>query len=427
MQRALAYALSPAPGVPLRFLLAAPWFGVLAALALFAAGANAYDSRWAMPTLGVTHLLTLGYLGMAMTGSMLQLIPVVTGTALPFSRAAAALLWSGLALGALLLAGALGLNATTLFAPAAMLLVGAFTILVAGVARALVRPAAAGAMPMVRGMRLAVAGLVVTVILGVVLALSLAGMLAAPVLMLANLHAAWGLLGWVAMLVVGVAFQVIPMFQASRIYPAPVTRWAPLLLAGLLAAWSAAWIAGHSGAGIAAVLLGAALMAFATLSARLLATRKRKETDATTLYWRLSLGSLAASALLYAFAYLLPEHAQAPLVIGIVFIVGFAMGAVNGMLYKIVPFLLWYHLQHDPAAKKGAVPSIRLILPDALARRQFWWYVAALALMVGAVYLPQSLARPAALLLAVASLLLGRDLWRAAARCRKIRAAFQPS
>ncbi|MEJ7805605.1 MAG: hypothetical protein WKG03_06755 [Telluria sp.] len=152
MQRSLAYALSPAPGLPLRFLLAAPWFGVLAALALFAAGERAFVSRWSTPMLGATHLLTLGYLGMAMAGSMLQLIPVVTGAVLTVSRALAACAWGGLALGALLLSGALGLNARVLFLPAALLLAGACAILITAFCRALLRPAPAGAMPMVRGM-----------------------------------------------------------------------------------------------------------------------------------------------------------------------------------------------------------------------------------------------------------------------------------
>ena len=422
MQRSLAYALSPAPGLPLRFLLAAPWFGVLAALALLAAGPVAFESRWSTPALGVTHLLTLGYLGMAMAGSMLQLIPVVTGVALPFSRAAGAAAWSGLAAGAVLLASALGLNVSTLFAPAALLLAISFATLGGGIAAALLRPASAAAMPMVRGMRLAGAGLLVTVVLGVVLALSLGGMLATPVYLLANLHAAWGLLGWVAMLIVGVAFQVIPMFQSSRLYPPAVARWGPPLLAGLLCAWSAAWAGGHAGAQLAAILLGFVLTGFALLTARLLASRKRAQPDATTLYWRLSLASLGASCALY----LLPDSQQAQLVVGIVFVAGFAMGAVNGMLYKIVPFLLWYHLQHDPRATKGATPSIRVILPDALARRQFWWHAAALPALAGAVYLPW-LARPGAALLLVASLLLALDLSRAALAARATRSAFQPS
>ena len=423
MQRSLAYALSPAPGLPLLFLLAAPWFGVLAALALFAAGDAAFVSRWSAPTLGATHLLTLGYLGMAMAGSMLQLIPVVTGAVLPFSRAAAAIAWSGLALGALLLASALSLNASFLFMPAALLLAGAFAILLAVIGRALLRKASPAAMPMMRGMRLAAFGLVITVSLGLVLAFTLAGALAAPLLMLTNLHAAWGLLGWIAMLIVGVAFQVIPMFQSSRLYPPFVTRAAPWGMAVLLAAWSAATVSGAPGAAIAAVLLGAVLAGFAAVTAWLLTTRKGKAPDVTTLYWRLSLGSLAASALLY-----LPlAPPQAPLVVGIVFIGGFAMGAVNGMLYKIVPFLLWYHLQQDPNAKKSDVPSIRLILPDALARRQFWWHAAALAALLGAVVWPGWMGRPACALLAVSSLLLALDLWGAAANCRNIKRRLQPS
>ena len=423
MQRALAYALSPAQGLPLRFLLAAPWFGVLAGLLLLVTGETVYVSRWSPPALAATHLLTLGYLSMAMAGSMLQLIPVVTGAVLSISRACAALAWGALALGALLLAAALGLNATMLFMPAALLLALAFAVLVGIVGPTLARPASPAALPMVRGMRLAVTGLVITVAIGFSLAGARGGQLAAPVLLIADLHAAWGLLGWVTMLVVGVAFQVIPMFQSSQLYPASVARWAPWALAALLAAWSAASIGGHRTAPAAALLLGAALAAFAGLTAYLLSTRKRKELDATTLYWRLSLTSLAASTLLY----LLPDSRQTPLVVGIVFIAGFAMGAVNGMLYKIVPFVLWYHLQHDPRAKKGEVPSIRMILPDALARRQFWWHAAALAALAGAVYAPRWLAAPAGALLAIASLLLGLDLWRAQARCRQVSGAFQPS
>ncbi len=421
MQRALDYALTPEPGVPLRFLLAAPWFGVLAALLLL--GDSAFVSRWSAPALGATHLLTLGYLGMAMAGSMLQLIPVVTGRAIPLGRTGAIGAWYGLALGALLLAGALGLHASFLFIPAALLLAGVFATFIAVTTLALARRPPAPAMPMVRGMRLAVAGLAVTLVLGVSLAFALGGALAAPVPVLADLHAAWGLLGWVAMLVVGVAFQVIPMFQSSLLFPAPVTRWAPWLLAALLAAWSAATLLDHAGAALAATLLCAVLAAFAALAAVLLATRKRKDADCTTLYWRLALGSLAASTLLY----LLPSHPQAPLEIGIVFIGGFAMGAVNGMLYKIVPFLLWYHLQNDPRAQRGQVPSIRLILPDALGRRQFWCHAVALAALLGAAWWPGWLARPAAVLLAVSSLLLALDLRRAARRCGEVEAMFQPS
>ena len=421
MQRSLAYALSPAPGVPLRFLLTAPWFALLAALLMLWAGPDAFASRWSSPMLGATHLLTLGYLSMAMAGSMLQLIPVVTGTELALVRVVALTAWGALVIGTLLLAAALGFHVTHLFAPAALVLPAAFLLLAAPLLRALAAPAPPGAMPMVRGMRLALVALALTVALGVALATQFAGLAVVPLLLLADLHAAWGLIGWVAMLVLCVAFQVIPMFQSSQTYPAPVARWAPWLLASALMAWSGALIGAPQHARLAGIPVAAILAAFAILSAWLLSRRKRKEADTTTLYWRLSLTSLALAGLLY-----MADDGMG-LITGVVFVCGFAMGAVNGMLYKIVPFLLWYHLQQHPHARKGAVPPIRTILPDAGARHQFWLHACALVLLAGAVYWPAWLARPAAALLALASVHLALDLARAAHRCHRLQQQFQPS
>ncbi|HEY0061158.1 MAG TPA: hypothetical protein VGC21_03490 [Telluria sp.] len=227
MQRKLAYALSPAPALPLVFLLTAPWFALLAALVLLAAGEAAFLSRWSMPTLAATHLLTLGYLSMAMAGSMLQLIPVVTGSAPVLGRRSAALAWGGMTLGTLLLATALGRNLSALFVPAAVVLASAFTPLLVCLARVLAQPAALPAMPMVRGMRIALAALVLTLGLGMMLASGFGGLATVLILLLVDLHALWGLLGWVVMLVLCVAFQVVPMFQSSRLYPAPVALGQP--------------------------------------------------------------------------------------------------------------------------------------------------------------------------------------------------------
>ena len=86
MQRKLAFEHTPGLALPLRFLLAAPWFGALAGLLLVWQGADAMSTRWAPATLAVTHLLTLGFLGMAMAGSLLQMVPVVAGVELRWAR-----------------------------------------------------------------------------------------------------------------------------------------------------------------------------------------------------------------------------------------------------------------------------------------------------------------------------------------------------
>ncbi|UUZ53728.1 hypothetical protein LP419_34685 [Massilia sp. H-1] len=225
------------------------------------------------------------------------------------------------------------------------MLAAAFAPLLASLVRALAHAAPPKALPMLRGMRIALGGLLVTFALGFTLTTGFGGLLTVPLPLLADLHAAWGLLGWVAMLVLCVAFQVIPMFQSSRLYPAPVARWSALLLCAALLAWSVVRIVAPEQAGVAAAVLAAILCAWAALSAWLLARPQRKVVDATTLYWRLALASLAAGALL---SLLLRPAETLSLLTGIVFVAGFAMGVVNGMLYKIVPFLLWYHLQDHP-------------------------------------------------------------------------------
>jgi hypothetical protein len=424
MQRALSYAQSPALAVPLRFLLTAPCFAVLAGLLLMAYGAEAFTSRWAAPTLAVTHLLTLGVLSMAMAGSILQLIPVVAGQQLAAPAAAGAIAWLGLAVGTPALACAFLTSIPWLYMAAAGLLASGFLALLVAVGAALLRPVAPGARPMIAGMRLALPALCVTVALGIGLALTLGGVAQLAVLPVTQLHVAWGLVGWVALLVVSVAFQVIPMFQATPAYPALAARAAAPLLAALLLVWSALqWLASPI-ALAASALLALGLACFAFYSLRQIAKAGKQRADGTTWYWRLSLACLAASTMLH---FIPAAQGAVQLALGILFICGFAMGAVNGMLYKIVPFLLWYHLQLHPHAKKGAVPSIRLILPERAGRRQCLAYALALAVLLLAVLWPQWLARPAGALLVYASVQLALDLFDAALRCRALGRSFQPS
>ena len=404
IQRALSYTLAPAPGPSLRMLLAAPWFAVLAALVVLVAGAPALDSRWSPPMLAATHLMTIGCLSLAMAGSLLQLIPVVAGN--PIAPLAGRICFPSLTAGALLLAAGFLVGAPWLFACAAAVLALGFGALAAFALPAALRACPSGALPMVRGIRLALPALGATAAMGIALALFLAGGPALPAMLVASLHAGWGLVGWVAALVVCVSFQVIPMFQTTPAYPAVVARAAPIVLVALLLAWSGAQLAAPALETAAAVALALLLAGFAILTLGLLLRRKRADTDTGTRYWRLALACLAASPALYLCG-------AEPLLIGITFVGGFAMSAVNGMLYKIVPFLLWYHLQQDPRKERAQVPSVKNLLPDAQARRQFWWHACALALLLCAVRWPL-LARPASLVFGAASTRLGLDLYRAA-------------
>jgi hypothetical protein len=409
MQRSLSFDDSPPLSVPLRFFLTSPLFGVAAALVLLWHGAAAISSRWALPTLALTHLITLGFLAMSMCGALLQILPVVAGVRIPAPKHTSSIVYHALLLGTVLLVAGFLFPLPFLYRAAGFALGLAFLWLLVAVYPGLRRCSPGNAAATVHTIRLALLSLVVTVCLGLALVSSFGWQLPLPVMRITDVHAAWGLVGWVGLLLFGVGFQVIPMFQATPVYPYPATSPLASLVAVLLGAWSLGALSDDSSMAalraLLALVLLCALVGFALVTLRLLQKRRRPEAEATTLFWRLSMGCLLACGP----AYLMPMEAK-PLLLGVLLMLGCGFSAVNGMLYKIVPFLLWYHLQSRSGLDRKAVPSLRELLPDRAAKQQFWMHMAGLVLLVFAVALPAELARPAAVMFGVSCLRLWWNL-----------------
>lgn len=422
MRRALELGRTPQPALPLGFLLGAPWFGVAAGSLLAWQGGAALASRWAGPTLALVHLLTLGFLTMTMAGSLLQMLPVVAGLPLRaerLGRCSCPLL----AAGTILLALAFATGAASLFAAAAGMLAAAFALLLGCMLASLwprgSRELAAVA-HIVRGMRTAAGMLAAAVCAGLALAAWRAGGPAVPALALTDVHAALGLGGWVTLLVAAVSFQVVPMFQGTSPYPPFVVRWLVPVLALALAAWAGARWSGTGWRDGIALAGAAGAVAWVAASWRLLA-RRRRTPDPTTAHWRLALTSLAAACLCAAWPG--PMDDARTLFTGVAFLGGFAMTVVDGMLVKIVPFLLWYHMQ-ERARPGTRVPKAVELVPARRIRAQFRCHAAAVGLAMLACWMP-ALARPAGVMLAAGCLLLGVSLTAPLLRHRRL--LLQPS
>lgn len=416
----LAFEQAPPLSVPFRFALTAPVFGVLAGLLLMWQGPEALSSRWSPAALALTHLLVLGFITMTMAGALLQMLPVLAGSPVPRIVLAAWAVHLPLTAGALLLpAGFLTGHGGTLLAAVA-LLAAAVALLLLVLAMSLARAAVRSAT--VSGMRHAAVGLAAGAGLGIVLALRHAGLDLLPGIKLTPLHLAWGLLGWVLPLMMAVAYQVVPMFQLTPAYPARLSRWlTPALLAGLTL-WSLAVLGGAPAAPVLAAALALACALFAVATLRLQSLRRRKRLDYTLLFWRLAMVATVAAALLWAALPLLPRrHVEtAAPIIGALALGGVAFSAITGMLYKIVPFLAWFHLQ-GLAAGRWRIPNMKEALPEPAMRLQFAWHCAALAILAAAFAAPEPLARVAGAAIAVSSALLGRNLARTARLYRDTR------
>lgn len=415
MQRTLNYGAMPALSVPMPFLLAAPYFAIAASLLLVWHGEAALVSRWTPVTLAMTHLIALGFLTMTIAGALFQLLPVTAGVTVPLARPLSRCAWGALVAGTAVLAGALGfgLHGEALRAAAGLLGIAGFAFLSA-IGGAIAGPVPPAARALVEGVRYAAAALAITIALGATLALYLGGIGVLNAPLLTDIHAGWGLVGWVVVLTATVSFQVIPMFQGTASYPRWLEAALPALVFALLFGWSAAVLV-ESPWWRLACEIGVALVLFKYGITTLLYLGRKRRPDAGTRFWQLSMGCLLLAALLrFVPLHLLGiDSGVRPLLLGVLVIVGCAVSAVNGMLYKIVPFLVWYHLQHDERPARGRIPKMSAILGEDRARRQWRWHLAGLALLVLAPLAPGVLARPAGLFLLVSMLLLVRDLGRA--------------
>jgi hypothetical protein len=397
MQRTLSFDNAPPLWLPFRFFLTAPLFAVLAGLLIVLDGPQVFASRWTPALLATTHLLTLGFAAMTMIGALIQILPVVAGISLPRAKATACGVHLLLTTGTLALAGGFRYSEPWLFRAALLLLPAAFAWLLIAAFVGLRRSGARGTM--LRAMRLALASLLVTIVLGAALAGAFAWKTSLPLPLslpdLTDLHASWGLLGWICLLVIGVSFQLVPMFQVTALYPETITRRLPVALFVLLIASSLGmlWLPWLKTTAFALIAAGLATFSVATLL--LLWSSKRPQGDTTSLFWLTSMGSLLGCAALWIVHAIVPSvmsEAVYPVLLGVLFILGYAWSVINGMLYKIVPFLVWYHLQNQLKSGCGKAPNVKKILPDNLTKQQFQLHLFALSAAVGAALWPAGFA-----------------------------------
>lgn len=412
----LSLQQAPPISVPFRFFLSAPLFLLLAALILLVSGPQALVSRWTPALLALTHLVTLGFLTMTMIGALMQMLPVLADSPMPQPRRVAWMVHVPLVAGTAMLASGLFFSQTALLDAAIFLLAFALGIFLIAAAYSLAASRVRHAT--IHAMRLAGIALILTVGLGIALAGTLSGDFHLPVQELVRLHVAWGLPGWVGLLVMGVAYQVVPMFQLTPAYPARLTRWlggsvflllcavslAPLT-SPLLASWGGSLAAGGIAIGFAV---------FAGVTLYLQAKSRRRIVDVTQQFWRIGMLSLLSAVALWGGAQRvtgIAADSRYPIVLGVLFMFGFAVSVVSGMLYKIVPFLIWFHLQ-GRLPKGSAVPNMKQIIPGHAARRQMQAHLATLLLLLGSSAWPV-LIYPAALALGFASCLLWLNLFAA--------------
>jgi hypothetical protein len=196
------------------------------------------------------------------------------------------------------------------------------------------------------------------------------------------IHITFALLGWITLLIFGVSFHVIPMFYLTNAFPDRIGYSIVTLILLSIVSLVIGFGMKLNGtrlivAGIPA-FIGVILYVFTLFN--LIRNRQRKMVDSTFRFWQLGLTCLIPALLLLTvdpfrwdeiFGYLF----------AITFLIGFACSVTNGMLYKIVPFLIWLH-RFSPLVGKIKTPAMKDIIADAPARKQFYLFCLSFILIV---------------------------------------------
>ncbi|MFC5526935.1 hypothetical protein ACFPPA_14440 [Rhodanobacter ginsengisoli] len=394
----LALEQGPQVSLPRRFLLSAPPWGMAGGVLLCVDGESLLLTRWHPATLALVHIYTLGVLGNVMFGSLLQFLPVAAGVRVHALARLGPLLHVLLNLGVLLLVSGLYAGWTAALIAAAVVLPLTFALLCVMTLPGLV--AAVGQRMQRVGFGVALGSTLLTALLGGGLALHLGGGPAMPVPALVDVHASWGILGWVIVLLGTVTPVVMPMFQGTATVPAPIhAAWlGGLLLALLAGAW---WRLGAGDGAVPRLAFTVCVLLFASAGLWLQWRAPRPRRGPLWWSWRAGLVVLllAASALS---APVREGRLAAALGLGIALPL-----LVNGMLLEIVAFLGWIEL-HRRIGRGVQLPGVQRLLPEREKYRALLLQLPLAVLLPAAVLWPASwLARSAGLAMLLAWLGVG--------------------
>jgi len=345
--------------------LVAPWLAgqhFLAALIYYAVGAGALV--FAAPDLSrgffflprvvaSVHLFTLGWIVLSIFGALCQFLPVAVGRSVRFVPLAH-VSFAALALGVLGFVVALLVSSRELLLLAASVLALAFLAFAVNLAATLI--AASERNLTWWALAGAAVFLLATPAYGVALAFNLHDAGLSDRFGAVGQHAHIAILGFVLMVVTGVAHRLLPMFLLTHGVSERAAWVAISLLFSSAALLSVPW-GGWARLSAAGALGCAGVIALVVQGATFFKHRKRRAIDAGMRLAAFGLIGLGLAVVLAPFA--LSRGLGDPHLLTTYFVV--LLGAITlfvaGHYFKIVPFLVWNH-RYGPLLGKRKIPTV---------------------------------------------------------------------
>ena len=372
MFQGLSLDQAPPYTIPIKFYLSAALYLIALSIITPIYGLHA-TSRYTYEIMAITHIFTLGFITHIMFGSLFQMLPVMLGTAYAHVVKNANIVHIFLNIGIFsFITGFLTNNSLFLYIGGLLLALIFFyfcflsfkTILLSQEINTPVQNFAASFVV-----------LFIAVIFGFIALLGHFGFVNS--LQYGNIHIAFMLFGWVFILVISVSYKIIPMFFVAKEFPLFLQKRLYFIQFILLILFIYAQMQENIFLlNIIKVLLSFSIILFALLSIKILRQRKRARKDVSIQLWYFSMANALLSSLLFIADTLF--HINISLYIGFFVLFGTIYPLINAMLYKIIPFLTWFHLSSNMVfeAEMGNVISKK----SMLAQVNFFYIAFLLAL-----------------------------------------------
>jgi hypothetical protein len=200
-----------------------------------------------------------------------------------------------------------------------------------------------------------------------------------------KLHAITAFVGWISLVVMGVSFKLIPMFTLSHDYKLTLAKYSVILInIGLL---GVNWIMHYPDTAFYNIIFGSMIFAGFVLYLIqiyiIFKKRIRKKIDIGLKFTAVAFIILGITSLLnFSFLFFNYENViNLTLVYGIIFLIGFASTLIVGQMYKIVPFLVWYH-KYSSKVGIEKVPMLKDMFNELYADFQFYLMMTGLVIAI---------------------------------------------
>jgi hypothetical protein len=338
---------------------------------------NSSFSYIQMDIAGWLHLFLLGFVMVIIFGAMAQLIPVVLEVGHAYVDAYYAIL-------PLLSVGTVVMVAGFLFNPSIIsyggVLVLASMIIFALEAFFTLKNSKIGTIT-VQTVAISNSFLLIGIITGFIIALNFSGFLSLEIENLLKAHLFSVLGGFVLITIMGISLTLLPMFSLAHGFnERPIKIGFYLVSAGVGVIFLSSVL--NIDEFISYPLIFAGVLAYLYQVYIIYTLRVRKELDIWLKSMIFGYISLFVS-LIFGLLALLPNAPESFLHTSIwFFVVGFIGFLINGHLYKIVPFLVWFE-RFSPLVGKKKVPMLHEMYPKKQA--DFMFYYTACGVVVGGI------------------------------------------